>query len=121
MSHSDLVTVLGVTAFGYHGVLPEEREQGQEFITDVQMELDLTAAATTDDLTRTVDYSAVAAQVVEVVQGEPCELIETLAQRIATAVLTHDLVSAVRVTVHKPHAPVGVRFTDVSVTLERRR
>ena len=121
MSQSDLVTITGVTAFGYHGVLPEERANGQEFVTDVEMQLDLTAAAETDDLARTVDYSSVAAHVVEVVEGEPCQLIETLAARIAAAVLVNELVTAARVTVHKPHAPVGVPFTDVSVTLECRR
>jgi len=118
---SDLVTLTGVTAFGYHGVLPEERQNGQTFVVDVEMHLDVAPAAATDDLTRTADYSAVAAHVVEIVEGEPCQLIETLAERIAHGVLSHAPVTAVRITVHKPHAPVGVPFIDVSVSVERPR
>lgn len=118
---TDRITLSGVKAFGHHGVLPEERRDGQDFVTDVEMEIDLAAAAAGDDLTQTVDYAAVAGQIVEIVEGEPFHLIETLAQQIAVAVLTHDRVRAVRVTVHKPQAPVGVPFTDVSVTVERRR
>ena len=118
---TDRVTLSGVRAFGHHGVLPEERENGQDFVTDVEMEIDLAEAALGDDLTKTVDYAVVASQVVEIVEGDPCQLIETLAERIAVAVLAHDRVRAVKVTVHKPQAPVGVPFGDVSVTVERRR
>lgn len=117
--NDDVITLRGVEAFGYHGVLPEEREHGQPFVTDVELHLDASVAAQSDDLGATVDYSAVAADVVAVVQGEPCQLIETVAERIARRVLSYQPVTSVRVTVHKPQAPVGVAFGDVSVTVVR--
>jgi dihydroneopterin aldolase len=88
---------------------------------DVALGVDTAAAAATDDLARTVDYSAVAADVVAIVATGSLDLIETLAQRIADACLARDLVEAVEVVVHKPDAPVGVPFDDVSVTIVRRR
>jgi dihydroneopterin aldolase len=118
---TDVILITGVKAFGYHGVLAEEREKGQVFVTDVELRLDVRAAAARDELSATVDYSAVAAQVVAVVEGEPCQLIETVADRIAGAVLDDDRVDAVRVTVHKPEAPLGVPFADVSVSVLRSR
>ncbi|MFL6069809.1 MAG: dihydroneopterin aldolase [Actinomycetes bacterium] len=117
--NDDVITLRGIEAFGYHGVLPEEREHGQPFITDVELHLDASAAAQQDDLALTVDYSAVAADVLAIVEGEPRQLIETVAERIAGKVLTYRPVRSVRVTVHKPQAPVGVAFADVSVTVVR--
>lgn len=117
----DVITVTGVVGFGYHGVLPDERVSGQSFITDADLYLDLSAAAAHDDLTATVDYSVVAAEILAVVEGEPCQLIETVAQRITARLLTLEHVTKVRVTVHKPDAPVGVPFADVSVSMVRQR
>ena len=117
--NDDVIALRGLEAFGYHGVLPEERENGQPFITDVELHLDTSAAAQRDDVALTVDYSVVAADVVAIVEGEPCQLIETVADRIAREVLGYQLVRSVRVTVHKPQAPVGVAFADVSVTVVR--
>jgi dihydroneopterin aldolase len=118
---TDLITLRGLRAFGRHGVLPEERRDGQEFVVDVELSVDTAYAAETDDLNRTVDYSAVAREVVAIVSGDPVDLIETLAERLATACLTRPAVAAVRVTVHKPQAPVGVPFDDVTVSIERPR
>ncbi len=117
----DRIAVTGITAFGYHGVLDTEKRDGQTFVVDVALGVDTRDAAATDDLARTVDYSAVAAQVVALVEGEPADLIETLAQRIADAALAFPRVAVVEVTVHKPEAPVGVPFDDVIVTIVRRR
>ena len=118
----DRISLVGVGGFGFHGVLPEEREKGQPFITDVELSVDLTRAAATDDLSATVDYGSVARHVVNVVEGEPCQLIETVADRVAQKLLDEfPVVRSVRVTVHKPEAPVGVAIRDVSVTLERSR
>jgi dihydroneopterin aldolase len=117
----DRIAVTGIAAYGYHGVLADERRDGQRFLVDVALGVDTRAAAATDDLTRTVDYSAVAAAVVALVEGDPADLIETLAARIADAALGFPLVTVVEVTVHKPEAPVGVPFHDVTVTIERRR
>lgn len=115
------VAVRGIRARGYHGVLPAERRDGQDFVVDVVMAVDVTEAAATDDLAATVDYALVAGQVVAVVEGDPVNLIETLAQRVADQVLQHWRVQQVEVTVHKPQAPVGVPFEDVTVTIERGR
>jgi dihydroneopterin aldolase len=95
--------------------------EGQRFLVDVALGVDTRAAAATDDLARTVDYSAVAQDVVALVTGEPVDLIETLAARIADACLDRAGVQSVEVRVHKPMAPVGVEFDDVNVTIVRRR
>jgi len=120
-SELDRVAVLGITARGFHGVLDSERRDGQTFVVDVVLGVDTRDAAATDDLARTVDYSGVAAEVVAVITGDAVDLVETLAQRVVDACLSHDLVQAVEVTVHKPEAPVGVPFGDVVVTIVRRR
>lgn len=111
----------GVTAYGHHGVLPEEKRDGQEFSVDLALEVDLSRAGASDDLSHTVNYAEVAADAVAILEGPSQDLVETVAARIAEAVLTRPLVEAVEVTLHKPHAPVGVPFTDVTVTLRRER
>jgi dihydroneopterin aldolase / 2-amino-4-hydroxy-6-hydroxymethyldihydropteridine diphosphokinase len=115
------VVLTGVAARGHHGVLDHEKRDGQEFVVDVVMEVDLTTAAERDDLAATVNYAEVAADIVGVIQGPAFDLIETVAGRVADLVLARPLVEAVEVTVHKPEAPVGVPFTDVSVRLHRER
>jgi dihydroneopterin aldolase len=117
----DRVALSGLKARGHHGVFPKEREEGQTFIVDLVLGLDTRPAAADDDLAKTVHYGIVAEEVVAVVQGEPVDLIETLAQRIADQVLKNDLVEEVEVTVHKPQAPITVPFDDVTVTIARRR
>ena len=117
----DRIELRGVRALGYHGVLPEERVAGQTFVVDLVLHLDLSAAASSDDVADTVHYGELAAAVVAAVGREPVNLIETLAQRIADVALAYDLVQLVLVTVHKPEAPVGVPFGDVAVTLIRSR
>lgn len=121
MNQQDRITLTGLRAFGRHGVLPQERTNGQEFIADVALWLDTRAAAAADDLSLTVDYAGLADRVASIIGGEPVALIETLAQRLAEACLGDGRVSQVEVTVHKPHAPVGVPLTDVSVTIRRSR
>ena len=118
---SDHICVHGLRAFGFHGVLPEERRDGQAFVVDLDVELDLRVAAETDSLEATVDYSGLAARAVQIVESDPVDLIETVASRIADMVLADARVNAVSVTVHKPQAPVGVPFSDVSVLLRRSR
>ena len=117
----DRVALRGLKARGHHGVFEHERREGQDFFVDLVLGLDTAPAAATDDLTRTVHYGIVAEEVTAVVEGEPVDLIETLAQRIADQVLKHDLVQEVEVTVHKPQAPITVPFADVSVTITRSR
>ena len=115
----DEIALTGLRVRGFHGVLPAEREEGQDFLVDAVLSVDTRAAAASDDLRDTVDYGALAARLADVVAGEPVDLIETLAARLADVCLADERVIAVRLTVHKPSAPVGLPFADVSVTVER--
>lgn len=116
----DRISLLGVRGRGFHGVLPEEKREGQEFVVDVVLHLDLRPAGTSDDLALTINYAEVAADVVARIEGPSLDLIESLAEQIARDALERP-VHSVEVTVHKPSAPVGVPFGDVAVTLLRRR
>jgi dihydroneopterin aldolase len=102
-------------------VFPEERENGQEFIIDVTVWLDIAAASSGDDLGRTINYGVLAEEVVASVERDPVDLIETVAERIAEVVLAHEAAERVRVTLHKPSAPIAVPFEDVSITITRKR
>ncbi|MDN3310146.1 dihydroneopterin aldolase [Microbacterium oryzae] len=119
MEALDRIELTGLTAFGRHGVFDFERENGQDFTIDLRLSLSTRRAAESDDVADTVHYGELAEQVVAIVAGEPVNLIETLAHRIADAVLADELVRAVDVTVHKPHAPITAQFADVSVTVRR--
>jgi len=121
MTGQDTIRVEGLTAFGYHGVLAEERATGQRFIVDVELNLSTRSAGESDDLTKTVDYAAVSEIAIAVVTGEPCNLIETVAERIAQAVLEYEQLETAAVTVHKPDAPIAAEFSDVSVRVVRSR
>ncbi|WP_295790984.1 dihydroneopterin aldolase [uncultured Microbacterium sp.] len=121
MDAADRITLTGVRAFGYHGVYPDEKREGQEFVVDAVLELSLRRAAETDDVVDTVHYGELAERLVAVVAGEPVDLLETLAQRLVDDVLSDARVDAVTITVHKPQAPITVPFGDVSVTITRGR
>jgi dihydroneopterin aldolase len=121
MDFIDEITLTGVRAYGYHGVFEDERREGQEFVVDVTLYLSTAEAAETDDVTDTVHYGEVAERIVELVGGEPLNLIEGVAARIADDLLSYDLVRMVSVTVHKPRAPITVAFSDVAVTIRRGR
>lgn len=118
---SDRITLTGIRATGYHGVYEHERREGQVFIADVVLELSLADAARSDDVTDTVHYGEFADQVAAVLSGDPADLLETVAQRIADRALAYARVDAVEVTIHKPQAPIAVPFDDVSVTIRRAR
>lgn len=117
----DYVRIEGVRALGTHGVLEFEHHRPQPFEIDVALRVDVSDAADTDDLTHTVDYAHVAQIAIQIVEGPHVDLIETMASRIAETALAafprH--VEDVQVTVHKPHAPVGLPFRDVTVTVNR--
>lgn len=121
MGVADEITLTGLRVFGRHGVYDEERRDGQDFVVDVTLRLDTRAAAASDDVADTVHYGEMADQIAALVGGEPVDLLETLAARIADRLLEDALVDAVRVTVHKPQAPIPLTFADVSVTIERTR
>lgn len=117
----DQIRLTGVTAVGHHGVLPAERVEGQTFRADVVLHLDTSAAAVSDDLDATVSYAEVAEDVHAILAGDPVDLVETVAERIAAAVLARPAVHAVDVRVHKPQAPISVPFEDVEIVVRRDR
>ena len=118
----DKIKLTGLNFYGYHGCLPEERQMGQEFSVDVAMYLDLYEAGLTDKLAATVNYAEVYNLVKKVVEGEPRQLIEAVGEEIARNILQDfSLVAKVRVTVHKPHAPLPGVFTDASISVVRTR
>ena len=117
----DRIRLSGVRGRGFHGVFEHERREGQEFVVDVELVVDLAPAGASDDLADTVNYGAIGAAALARIVGEPHDLIERLAELVAQDALEHAAVDEVTVTVHKPQAPVGVPFGDVTVTLTRRR
>ena len=116
---SDLISLTGLRVLGYHGVLPEERRDGQEFVVDAVLTVDTRAAAASDDLAATVDYGDLASRLAAVVAGEPVNLLETLAARLAEVCCADARVISARITVHKPAAPIPLAFDDVAVTVVR--
>ena len=117
----DRITLTGVRVRAHHGALDFERIEGQDFVIDVSVALDLAAAASGDDLGRTVHYGDLAQAVAAAVERDPVDLIETVAERVADIALAYPAVEEVEVTVHKPEAPIAVPFTDVAVTIVRSR
>ena len=117
---SDQIRVNGIKAIGYHGVLPHEAIEGQEFSVDLLVTLDLRVASLSDDLTQTINYADLAQIAHDNIVGERVQLIERLAGRIAEEISSaYSQITSVTVTVHKPHAPVDVNFEDISVTITR--
>jgi dihydroneopterin aldolase len=117
----DRLAVHGIRATGYHGVFEHERRQGQEFVVDVTLGVDTRPAGAEDELAKTVDYGRLTLQIRKAIESDPVNLIETLANRVAERCLGDPLVQWVEVTVHKPHAPIGVPFDDVTLTILRSR
>jgi dihydroneopterin aldolase len=118
---ADRITLTGLQAYGRHGVYDFERAEGQHFVVDVTLEVDLARAAASDDVADTVHYGELADRLVAIISGPPVALIETLADRLGGACLQDVRVRAVTVTVHKPQAPITHEFTDVAVTIRRTR
>ena len=117
----DRVVIEGLRAFGFHGVLPHEKERGQWFALDVEARLDLAGAGREDDLARTVDYGSLAREVRRIVESERYDLIEALAERVAGAVLERPAVESATVRVAKPCPPLDVDVRSVWVEIERSR
>jgi dihydroneopterin aldolase len=118
---SDVIALRGLACHGRHGVYADERRDGQTFVVDAVLMLDTRAAASSDALADTVDYGALAQALAAVVEGEPVDLLETLAARLVAVCLGDPRVDEAEVTVHKPQAPIPLSFTDVAVTVRRRR
>ena len=116
---SDFIEIKGISGFGYHGIFDFERENGQIFTVDVELELESKKATKSDSISDAVDYSKVAQDVYKLIVGEPVNLIERLAHNIASELLKSYPLKAVEVVVHKPNAAVGVSVIDISVRIQR--
>jgi 7,8-dihydroneopterin aldolase/epimerase/oxygenase len=115
----DELSVTGIECFAHHGVFEHERREGQVFLVDLTLGLDTRPAAASDDLHDTVDYGSLVAQVKAEVESDPVDLIETVAERISGVCLLDTRVQWVRVTIHKPGAPIAATFADVTLTITR--
>jgi dihydroneopterin aldolase len=119
---TDKIFIRGLSLHANHGVLPYEGKVGQSFTIDLMLEIDLSTAARTDKVADTVSYDQVVAVASSVFTAQKFKLIEAAAGKIAEAVLAKFArVRSVEVTIHKPHAPIAATFSDVGVTLTRRR
>ncbi|HET7739913.1 MAG TPA: dihydroneopterin aldolase [Mycobacterium sp.] len=116
---TDRIELRGLTVRGNHGVFDHERVEGQDFVVDLTVWVDLAVAAASDDLADTLDYGSLAQRAADIVAGPPRNLIETVAAEIAEDVMVDARVHAVEVVVHKPHAPIPLSFTDVAVVARR--
>lgn len=111
----------GLRVRGFHGVYPQERRDGQDFVVDVALEMNLAIPAASDDVLDTVHYGELAQALAVAIARDPVDLLETLAARLIDVCLLDARVEAATVTVHKPQAPIALSFTDVSVTIRRAR
>ncbi|MDD5448032.1 MAG: dihydroneopterin aldolase [Actinomycetota bacterium] len=111
----------GIRVYAHHGVLPDEKREGQEFVIDVEVELDVDEERLDDNLANTLDYARLAVSVQEIATRNRFDLLETLAGRIATYILTLDDVKSAKVRVRKMNAPLEVTLQSVGVTATRVR
>lgn len=116
---TDRIALSGLRVRGNHGVYEHEKREGQDFLVDITLWLDLSEAAAGDDLTKTVHYGELAQRAAEIVAGPSRDLIETVAAEIADAIMAEYPVMAAKVTIHKPDAPIPQEFADVAVTIRR--
>ncbi len=119
---SDRIFIKALSLHAYHGVLAYESKVGQSFSIDLELEIDLSDAARSDKVMDTVSYDKVAECASNAFCAKPYKLIEAAAGNVANAVLTaFPRVQSIQVTIHKPHAPIAAIFSDVGVTLTRKR
>ena len=118
---TDELSIVGIECYAHHGVFDFEKHAGQTFVIDLSLGVATAAAAASDDLRDTVDYGSLVESVKAAVEKDPVDLIETLAQRIADVCLLDGRVEWARVTVHKPDAPIEATFSDVALTITRKR
>lgn len=118
---ADRIELRGLKVRGNHGVFDHERRDGQDFLVDITVWIDLADAAASDKLVDTYDYGELAQRAAAIVGGPARNLIETVAGEIAEDVMTDQRVHAVEVVVHKPQAPIPLTFADVAVVARRSR
>lgn len=117
----DRIELRGLRVRGHHGVFEHERRDGQDFVVDITVWMDLTPAARSDRLDDTLDYGALAQRAAAIVGGPPCDLIEAVAGHVADDVFADVRVQTVEVVLHKPQAPIPLEFADVAVVARRSR
>lgn len=118
----DSIYINGMEFYAYHGVFPEENRLGQLFTVDVVLHTDLRPAGESDDLTRTVNYAEAYNEIKAIMTGEPVQLVETLAERIAAVLLAQfPIVRSARVKLHKPNPPIPGHLAGVAVEILRER
>ena len=119
---SDRIVLEGMQFYGYHGGSAEERSLGQPFQVDMEVELDLTVAAKSDNRDDTVSYTHLYRVVKDVIEAEPKNLLETLAEEIAQRSLHSFPIQAVRVRVKKTRPPIkGAVLSGAAVEIYRNR
>jgi 7,8-dihydroneopterin aldolase/epimerase/oxygenase len=119
---TDRIFIKGLSLHAYHGVMAYEAKVGQTFTIDLELAIDLVAAARSDKVMDTVSYDKVVDCAREAFTAQRFRLIEAAAGRVADSVLgAFPRVQSVKVTIHKPHAPIAATFSDVGVTLVRSR
>ena len=118
---ADRITLTGLKVRGNHGVFDHEKRDGQDFLVDITVWIDLGGAAADDDLKQTLHYGDMAERAAAIVAGPSRDLIETVAAEIADDIMTDQRAHAAEVTIHKPSAPIPLTFTDVAVTMRRSR
>ncbi len=119
---SDSIFINGLLIHAHHGVMDHEEKVGQRFMIDLELSIDLAPAGLSDKLADTASYSAIVDTVTRAFTRKSCRLVEAAAGQVADAVLaSFPRVTAVRVTVHKPHAPIAAIFNDVGVSILRAR
>jgi dihydroneopterin aldolase len=119
---TDRIFINGLSLHAFHGIMAHEAKVGQSFTIDFELEIDLSAAARSDKVVDTVSYDKVVECASEAFSTQRFRLIEAAAGKLADAVLAKfPRVSSVKVTIHKPHAPIAAIFSDVGVTLMRTR
>ena len=119
LQYLDHISLVGIEERGRHGMLDHERQDGQLFLVDADIYLDLQGAGASDRIEDTVDYSQISALISRIITGPPCDLLEKVATQIAEETLELENVQAVRICLHKPEAPLGLEKQDVKVTIWR--
>jgi len=119
---SDAIFITGLLIHARHGFMPHEEKVGQRFVIDLELATDLARAAVSDKVADTVSYASIVEAVTRAFTARSYRLVEAAAGAVADEVLsTFPRIASVRVTVHKPHAPIAAIFNDVGVTILRKR
>lgn len=117
----DILRIIGIKCFGYHGVFSIERENSQKFLVDAVIGLDTKKAGSLDDIEYSINYVEIIDLIVNCIEGKPVMLIETLCKNIADNILKSFKPLFIEITVHKPCAPLAYQVKDISLTIRRER